>query len=240
MYLDFMNQSEKIRKSIFTFALTVLMLSSAALIFGSLVISTLGLGDNSRRLVSAFWVAAAVSGVAFTLKRWQRLDDQSVGLVSAPFGSVIAACLLGLCLSPLLGLLAAEIRTLVHGSMPNPQVEQLFLSQATHLQWFLLGGFVIIAVPLAEEFLYRGVLFGFISRQASNLTAIWVTAIIFGIAHYDVANSVGTGILGLALGWFRSHTGSIWPSVCLHAAFNTFGFVLIMTPLSSTFGGGGP
>ena len=222
--------------SVISFAVAVLIFSSSALIFGSVVIRLLGLDANSSRLLSALWGAAAIFGVGLFLARWQRLNERGLGLVHTSMGPLVAAGFLGLCLSPLLGLLAAEIRGLVHGDVPNPQIEQLFLAQGTPIQWFFLAMMVVIAIPLAEEFLYRGVLFGFVACHTSDRWAIWVTAIIFGIAHYDIANSVGTGILGLALGWFRSQTGSIWPGVCLHAGFNLFGFILIMIPLSNNFG----
>ena len=102
------------------------------------------------------------------------------------------------------------------------------LVNGTAWQWVLVGLVVVVCIPIVEEILYRGVLFGFIRRQGSTTGAIWISSVVFGIAHLDVSNSIGTGVLGLALAYMRVHTGSIYPAILTHMAFNAFGFTIMV------------
>jgi membrane protease YdiL (CAAX protease family) len=65
------------------------------------------------------------------------------------------------------------------------------------------------------------------------MTGIWLSAFVFGLAHFDIANSIGTGLLGLGLGYLRMRTGSILPSILLHMTFNAVGFTIMVTAASN-------
>ncbi len=103
--------------------------------------------------------------------------------------------------------------------------------------WFFEG----IVVPLAEEGFFRGVLlsvllwgFGKIvpTRPAETL-AIILSALIFASSHLNNLGHYPTGfilfqvgfstILGLAFGYIRVKSGSIYPAIILHALFNLAG-----------------
>jgi membrane protease YdiL (CAAX protease family) len=88
---------------------------------------------------------------------------------------------------------------------------------------------------LAEELLFRGVVFGLAEKAFANTripaatAAIVISAVLFGLGHlqyfgFSVATTWRlrsyTPLLGLVLGWVRSRTESIWPSVALHAVGN--------------------
>jgi membrane protease YdiL (CAAX protease family) len=103
--------------------------------------------------------------------------------------------------------------------------------------WFFEGGIV----PLAEEGLMRGILFSMLLEGFRNLfkrsTAGWLTIIIstliFSTAHLNNLGAYPTGfilfqvgfstILGLAFGYTRFKTESIYPAILLHALFNLAG-----------------
>ena len=46
---------------------------------------------------------------------------------------------------------------------------------------------------------HRGCLIDILSRKVDVRTSMVISSIAFGIAHFDVANSIGTGLLGLVL-----------------------------------------
>ena len=98
-----------------------------------------------------------------------------------------------------------------------------------------------VVVPLAEEGFFRGVLlsmllwgFGrlYAPRAAVMLTVI-LSALIFASAHLNNLGHYPTGfilfqvgfsiILGLAFGYSRVKTASIYPAILLHALFNLAG-----------------
>jgi membrane protease YdiL (CAAX protease family) len=95
-----------------------------------------------------------------------------------------------------------------------------------------------VAVPVSEELVFRGVLFGLVllalgrlypMETALPLTVV-VSAVAFGMAHlnnigsYDtvfvVMQSAYAMILGLGVGYLRGTTGSVFPAMAAHSAVN--------------------
>lgn len=84
-----------------------------------------------------------------------------------------------------------------------------------------------IIAPLCEEFFYRSGVQGYllkISRKPWH--AIVVTAIVFAIMHFEFTGFITRFTLGLVLGWVYYKSGSIWPSVIIHAGINTVQIIL--------------
>lgn len=103
--------------------------------------------------------------------------------------------------------------------------------------WFFEG----VVVPLAEEGFFRGILLSMLlwgfGKLYSSTMADWLTIIsstlIFATAHLNNLGDYPTGfvlfqvgfstIVGLAFGYTRVKTGSIYPAIVLHALFNLAG-----------------
>jgi membrane protease YdiL (CAAX protease family) len=85
-----------------------------------------------------------------------------------------------------------------------------------------VANFIVVAgvAPVVEELTYRGLGFAAVRDTFGNGAAVVVTAVAFGLAHgLFVALPVLT-IFGLILAWLRLTTGSIYPTIALHALFN--------------------
>ena len=210
------------------FSATLLAVSTLSIMLGSIVIQSLGFESNTTRLVTMAWLPISLGLVSYAFVKVYGLRREQIGLSSASTKSLLAAGILGIVSAPLLGWIATYIRLLIQGHDVNPQTDMILLAGGSDLQWAFVALIVIIIVPIVEELLYRGVLLGFIAQVISPTKAIWVSAIIFGIAHFDVANSVGTALLGLGLGYLRVRTGSIWPPIILHMSFNAVGFTIMV------------
>ena len=78
--------------------------------------------------------------------------------------------------------------------------------------------------PIVEESLFRGIGFYLLSRFG-QLAAILVTAIGFALTHGIAVGLPVFFIIGLGLGLIRSRTGSLYPALLLHAAFNGIALV---------------
>src|SRR5262249_23698668 len=57
-------------------------------------------------------------------------------------------------------------------------------------------------------------------RLSPPMAIAW-TAVLFGAFHFDMYRLLPTTVLGLLLGGLVWLTGSLWPSMLLHAANNT-------------------
>jgi membrane protease YdiL (CAAX protease family) len=91
--------------------------------------------------------------------------------------------------------------------------------------------FVCVIAPIAEEFFFRGFLFGalrrmrieFAGRQLGTWAAAIVTGILFGLAHLGSAPLhylIPLGFLGFVLCLLRWRTRSLYPCMALHSINN--------------------
>lgn len=95
--------------------------------------------------------------------------------------------------------------------------------------------FVCAAAPMAEEFFFRGFLFGVLRRMrvrvAGRELGPWIAAVVvgllFGLAHFDSAQPqflIPLGFLGFVLCIVRWRTRSLYPCMALHSINNSVAF----------------
>jgi membrane protease YdiL (CAAX protease family) len=90
-------------------------------------------------------------------------------------------------------------------------------------------GLTTFAVPLVEELTFRGAGFSLLARYGRPV-AIAGTAILFGAAHGLVLALPVLVAFGAGLAWLRSRSGSIYPGMIVHGAFNA------LAVIAGTFG----
>jgi uncharacterized protein len=122
-----------------------------------------------------------------------------------------------------LGLIAAsDALSLALGRSVVPETMIPMFQTAGSLPIFLVG--LVVAAPLAEEFLFRGFLFtGILSSRLGAGGAIALTALAWASLHvqYDLYVMGTIAVSGIVLGWVRWRTGSLWLCVLLHALMTT-------------------
>jgi membrane protease YdiL (CAAX protease family) len=103
--------------------------------------------------------------------------------------------------------------------------------------FFLLGAAVV--VPLGEEILFRGYVFGTLLRSWSGRRwgtagAYVLSALIFSLVHSLAATQgviallVPTFVMGLVLAWALHRTGSLVPSIIAHAFNNGIALLALL------------
>ena len=97
--------------------------------------------------------------------------------------------------------------------------------------WFVL----VVAAPIAEEMLFRGLLYRGLEAKVGAITTVMITSILFGMVHYlgfGWTRAVATGCLGLLFGVIRWRTGNTTAAMVTHAAINfaaaSFGTAMIL------------
>jgi membrane protease YdiL (CAAX protease family) len=101
---------------------------------------------------------------------------------------------------------------------------------ATALDWALIAPRALLLAAVAEELLFRGVLFGWLCRHLPTWAVIAVTTALFAAEHayYPILLPIGL-LAGLALGWLRARTGSVLPGMAFHVLTDALLFVLALT-----------
>ncbi len=103
-----------------------------------------------------------------------------------------------------------EMLTMLAIYEPGSAVERVFIILA------LVG-----AAPLGEELIFRGIIWTWVRDSSRPLTALVVTAVLFGGAHVFIPRTIILIVpVGLCLGYLVMRTGSVLASMAAHAAFN--------------------
>lgn len=102
---------------------------------------------------------------------------------------------------------------------------QLPTTDGLPLVWAVLV--LVVAAPLAEEYLFRGLLFAGLRRSSGRGTAVLGSAALFAIVHPTIA-VVPVFVLGIVTSVVYEGSGLLLGSILVHALYN--GLVLAMTP----------
>jgi membrane protease YdiL (CAAX protease family) len=105
-------------------------------------------------------------------------------------------------------------------------VQTLHLAQ-TATSRLVLGFITILLAPLAEEVLFRGILYPWIKQIGFPRLALWGTALVFAAIHMNLVSFLPLAFLALALALLYEQTDNLLAPITAHALFNGFNFTLL-------------
>jgi membrane protease YdiL (CAAX protease family) len=94
----------------------------------------------------------------------------------------------------------------------------------------LAFGMGCVVAPVLEEVLFRGVLLKGLLRNYRPSTAILQSAVLFGVFHFNPAQSATATLIGLLLGWLYYRTRSVPLCIALHGMNNLLAFSAMKAP----------
>jgi membrane protease YdiL (CAAX protease family) len=126
--------------------------------------------------------------------------------------------------------LSALLEPVLHAGKEQGLVPEVW--QANRAGAFALNALVASTfVPFAEELFFRGLgvraLLPF-----GGFAAIGVTAFAFGLGHGVLVALPVLIPFGLVLGWVRWRSGSVWPGVIAHGAYNGAALLIVYLTFS--------
>ncbi|MEX2487757.1 MAG: CPBP family intramembrane glutamic endopeptidase [Nitriliruptoraceae bacterium] len=191
------------------------------------------------RISGAAWagvaVASTVAGFVLALG-WLQLRGRLRDAVASAQSSHLLALGIGLAVGILGGMATYGINSLIGIFIaPEAPVEQQLLHDA-------LGGgqalviAVLIAVviaPVAEEVLFRGVLFRALRRRVGLWPAALLSSLIFTGVHVEIVLSqplalTGLFVFGVVLAWSLDRFQHLIVPIVAHAVFNGISLVLVV------------
>jgi membrane protease YdiL (CAAX protease family) len=114
------------------------------------------------------------------------------------------------------------------GWPPEEQVAVALISGAK--SWWLriyLGVFAVVLAPVAEEFIFRGLLYPFVKQLGSPRSAWFGINALFALIHLDAGTLVPLFVLALALTWLYERTDNLLAPIAMHSLFNVANLVLL-------------
>lgn len=118
-----------------------------------------------------------------------------------------------------LGALAVSIGVSQLGIEPEGVKEALNVARDPALFTASLVVMALLA-PLAEETVFRGLLYGWLDARWGATVAWAISSLLFAAAHAEPAHIVLVLPLGLWFGFLRWRSGSLWPSLVAHVINN--------------------
>jgi membrane protease YdiL (CAAX protease family) len=186
-----------------------------------------GLDLVSRVLCEAAAFLTTLLLLTLVHERERPLRDV-LALRRAPVSLLVLGVLVGLALQGPVDLVA----DVIYARYPLPQdqidlLHQLFDVKALHLQIALVLACGVVG-PVVEEMLFRGGIFRGLRRLHGAGTTVLGIAVFFALAHREPRNFLPDLMGGLAMGYVRSVSGSLWPAILVHAAFNATSAILAL------------
>jgi membrane protease YdiL (CAAX protease family) len=142
---------------------------------------------------------------------------------------LLAAGVLAVALPVVLGLqYGSELALEKMGWPPEDQraVELLVNAKSWWLRGYL-ALFAVVLAPVAEESIFRGVLFPFIKQLGWPKLAWLGVSFLFALVHANAATLVPLFVLALALTWLYEKTDCLLAPIAAHSLFNTANLILL-------------
>ena len=118
-----------------------------------------------------------------------------------------------------------------YGYQPETQKAVQFLATAPGWQQAIIGLFAVVFAAIAEETLFRGILYRLGETPIQRRIALVTTSILFGAVHANAAAFIPLTLFGASLCWAYQRTGNLLTCIIAHATFNLVGLgVAILQP----------
>ena len=205
------------------------------------VLPAVGKGENDPTLLALsllgtlIWQALII-WLAFCIARRKGGDAKDLGLRRPfevkgrdfDFGAVLRL-VFG-------GYVVAEVLTIGYGAVanatgldvlePQKQLPDRLFTDAGLIA--LTGVAVALTAPIAEEILFRGIIFGGLNRAWGFWPAAFGSGILFAVAHAQSGLIIPFTLVGVTLAYVYRRAGSIYASMSVHFLFNCISFLALL------------
>ncbi|WP_348699246.1 type II CAAX endopeptidase family protein [Duganella fentianensis] len=172
--------------------------------------------DIDMRVTTLAFVSAGLLVFAVMRLYYWRARTQGVPTIlrgirwAATFKAVLPATLLAIAA----GLLSIYvIRHTAYAPMLGLKID----GSATLKYWLL--GLAVVAAPLCEEFIFRGLIFGGLRRTLTPLLSALVSAAVFAAVHPPLS-MLPVFVLGLCTAWAYQRSHTLLAPMLVHALYN--------------------
>jgi membrane protease YdiL (CAAX protease family) len=177
-----------------------------------------------------FFQGAAVVLVHFFLREHHMNWREGFGLKNRPGHSLLIGFCVGiLALIPAWKLQDLSIQLFQRLSLQPHEQQAVEILRHTEgmLERIVLGIGTIFIAPIGEELVFRGILYPAVKRHYGQQLALWGTAIVFGVIHFNLGSFLPLTLLAVVLVWLYEYTGNLVAPIAVHCVFNAANFVML-------------
>ncbi|MBW8864549.1 MAG: CPBP family intramembrane metalloprotease [Verrucomicrobia bacterium] len=112
-------------------------------------------------------------------------------------------------------------------SVDDQRAVEMFSSVKSGWLRVYLGFFAVVIAPVAEEFIFRGILYS-TAKKLGWPTFGWVgVSLLFAIVHFNAPIFLPLLVLALALTWLYEKTEGLFAPIMAHGLFNAVNLLLL-------------
>lgn len=192
----------------------------------SMICATIGYDMSSLNpLVS--YLLPMIPAFAY-LMLCKKETTEAVPLENANFGKIGAIAVYPMLAIAVLAL--GYVTEPLSSWLPMPQsIKEIFEKILNNSFWAFVT--TVIAAPVVEEFLLRGIIERGLLKHTTPLAAILWSAFFFAIIHLNPWQAIGAFIAGTFIGWVYWRTHSLVACIFIHAVNNgTAYFLQLLNP----------
>ncbi|RIJ48164.1 CPBP family intramembrane metalloprotease [Maribellus luteus] len=109
--------------------------------------------------------------------------------------------------------------------IPMPEsLEKAFMDFGSQTGFFAFV-LMVIAAPVLEELIFRGIILDGLLKQYSPTKSILISSLLFGLVHLNPWQFVTGFIIGIFSGWVYYKTRSLSLAIVIHASANLSGYI---------------
>jgi membrane protease YdiL (CAAX protease family) len=178
----------------------------------------------------AFVVAPAV---VYTLRNRYNFS-RTFHIVPIPLKTVLMTIVTMVAAFVLVGLITALQELLVPRSVGYQEIWEDVLRQFHQVPLVVTLVLVAILPGVCEELLFRGFLLHGMRKKTSDLPAIIIVGVLFGVFHLDPYRFLPVTLLGIVFGYMVVKTGSIFTGMVAHGTNNAIAILLSYAAQTAT------
>ena len=188
---------------------------------------------QSRSVSVATLISAPLicAGAYFFLRGAARARLGDMGLdsrgVPANLGRGVLLLLLLIPLVTIVALIGVLYFRTVGADTGEQDVVRMMRQETSPLFVALMYAMALVAAPVWEELIFRGVLYRGLCGSFGRDEAILISALVFASIHVSAAAFIPIFLLAIFLAYAYERTGSLFTPIAMHFVYNLFNVVLI-------------
>lgn len=177
----------------------------------------------------------SVLGVAYELLiiaaiwlvlKFYNLDFTAIGLgKKVKFGYLKTAILAFVVYLPI-SIIVSQIASIVF-TIDLDQAQDVGFSDPQGIEIFTAFLVLVVLTPLAEELLFRGLMFFGLRRRLPFWVTSLIVSLLFAVVHWQLNVAIDVFVLSMISCYIREKSASLWPPVFLHGLKNSLAFLLL-------------
>jgi membrane protease YdiL (CAAX protease family) len=197
-----------------------------------------GLSPDQKRfigmvIIALFFQVAVLVWVAIFLKEQNCTWNGAFGICLPNRNrAILLGIIAGMVVLPLawgLQVLSGEVMSWFQiKAVPQEVVEEIKKHDLSIGHKIYFGILAIVIAPVAEETLFRGLLYPTIKQTGYRHLALWGTSILFSLFHLSTVTFVPLVVLALLLVLLYEETNNLLAPIVAHSSFNAANFVVLL------------